>query len=261
MFGYRLWRPTTVHAVIFIIHGFGEHGGRYQSFALALAEQGVFVAAPDLWGHGRSGGRRGDLGEIHDCIEHLMRLAYDVFLPSSGRTDYVVFGHSFGGLVAIQWALGSPPHLRRAVIQSPLLEEGFPIPRWKKAAAAVLAHLRPQTPFPMNLDLDALSRDPTVAPAYRADPLVQNSMSARTYRSIVRSRDDALARAQQLRVPVLLLCGGSDRIISVAAAQRWFQRLTCEKRSATFSGCYHELHHEEVRDEVLRLVCGWTLTR
>ena len=223
-FSYRLWQPPTVRAVLVIVHGFGEHSGRYQSFALSLAEQGVFVAAPDLWGHGRSGGRRGDLGEIVGCVEHLTMLTREVFLPRSGKRDYALLGHSFGGLVAIQWALRNPPNLRRAVIQSPLLEEGFPIPCWKKAAAAVLAHVWPQASFSMNLDLDALSRDPAVAPAYRADPLVHNSMSARSYRSIVRARDDALTRAQHLRVPVLLLCGDSDRIISVGAAQRWFER-------------------------------------
>ena len=258
-FSYRLWHPPRVGAVLIVVHGFGEHSGRYESFARSLAEQSIFVAAPDLWGHGRSGGARGDLGSIADCVQDLWTLTEAVFLPRSGRTAYAVFGHSFGGLVAVQWALRSPSNLQRAVIQSPLIEEAFQIPRWKKAAAAVLASVWPTAPFSMNLDAEALSRDPLIVQAYRTDPLVHNRITARTYRSIVQARDDAFARAPVLRTPVLFLCGTEDRIVSVAAAQRWFDRLAGEKRRVIFSGCYHELHHEAVRDDVLRLVRGWTL--
>lgn len=256
---YRWWQPPAVQALLVIVHGLGEHGGRYQALALPLAERGIMVAAPDLWGHGRSGGARGDLGEVADCVRHFQEMTARVLLPASGRTAYSLFGHSFGGLAALRWALDAPEGLHRLVLQSPLLEVGFPIPRWKRTSAAVLAGWWPAFPFSTRLEPEALSRDQAVVEAYRNDPLVHTSLSARTYRSMTRTRDDLMARAGMLRIPVLMLSGGADRIVSVDAAQRWLALVNCEKRSVRFPDCYHELHHEPVRDEVIRLTGEWIL--
>jgi alpha-beta hydrolase superfamily lysophospholipase len=253
---YRLWRPQDVHHLVVILHGFGEHGGRYLEVGARLAEQGIGVVAPDLIGHGRSDGQRGDL-DVRQCVEALARLTDSVWLSEFTLKHYAVFGHSFGGLVAIQWALEAPSGLHRLVLQAPLLEAGFHIPHWKVAAARVFALLWPTWPLSTGLDAGALSRDPGVVEAYVADPLVHRVMSARTYAALVRAWDDAVMRAEQLHVPTLFLCGLADRIISVEAAHRWFDRLLCEKRRMTFPGCYHELHHEPVRDEALRAVADW----
>jgi alpha-beta hydrolase superfamily lysophospholipase len=226
-----------------------------------LASEGITVAAPDLIGHGASEGRRGDVGDVVQCAREIGLLADQLLRPQTGHARYALFGHSFGGLVAIMLALQRPEGLSRLVVQSPLLEVGFPIPRWKAALARALARWWPACPCPMNLDERFLSRDPAVGQAYRHDPLVHNVMSAGSYRSILQAGCDAVERAGTLGVPTLLLCGGADRIISVAAARRWFDRLQCEKRCVEFSGAYHELHHEGVRDEVLRLVRDWTLGR
>ena len=109
----------------------------------------------------------------------------------------------------------------------------------------------------MNLDLSHLCRDPAEIQAYREDRLVHNRMTAGTYHAIIRLRDDVFAGARGVQVPALLLCGGEDRIISLAAARLWYSRLAGEKRRVEFPGCFHELHHEPVRDEVVRLVADW----
>jgi len=242
-----------------VIHGFGEHGGRYEAFGRALAGQGICVAVPDLWGHGRSSGRRGDIISVARCVDDCRKLAEAVFMPLAGQHQYALFGHSFGGLAAIRWALEAPPALRRLIIQSPLIEVGFPLPWWKVFAARLLARSWPTCSFNMNLEVSALSHNPEVVNAYRTDPLVHNAMSARSYTAFLAARDDALQRAYALRTPVLLFCGAADRIISVSQAQRWFDRLTCEKRQVMFPGSYHELHHEAVSGEVLRLTGEWVL--
>ena len=260
-FSYRLWKPTSPRVLLILIHGFGEHSGRYQPFAQALAEQGICVAAPDLWGHGRSGGKRGDIANLTQCVTELLTLTTEVFLPASSQTQYALFGHSFGGLAALQWALDHPPNLRCVVAQSPLLEVGFPIPSWKRVTAVWLARCWPTYSLSMNLDVGALSHDPSVVDAYRADPLVHNAMSTGTYRSILQTKDLMFAHAGEFQVPMLLLCGAEDRIISIPEAQRWFEQLTCEKRIVMFPGCYHELHHEPVRDEVIQLVREWVLNK
>ena len=267
---YRLWQPSSPRAFLLIIHGFGEHGGRYASMGHTLAAEGICVAAPDLCGHGRSSGRRGDVGDVACCAKQVGLLADHAFGSQAGdapraygpggpEARYTVFGHSFGGLVAIALALQQPATLCRLVLQSPFLEAGFPLPRWKTSAAMLLARWWPTCSFSMNLDAAMLSHDPDVVQAYRADPLVHNRMSARSYRSILQASDDAFRRAHELQVPLLMLNGDADRIASVEAARRWFALVPGKKRSTTFPGAYHELHHEPIRDEALRLLCDWTL--
>lgn len=258
-YAYRVWEPEAARALVVLVHGFGEHAGRYDPFATALAQQGICVAAPDLWGHGRSGGLRGDLPSLKRLVQHLAALAQAAFLPQASLSQYALFGHSFGGLVAIHWALAQPTAATRLVVQSPLLEVGFPIPWWEALSAACCAVLWPRCAFSMNLDVHRLSHDPTVVQAYQDDPLVHHWMTARAYRETLRGRDEALAQAATVRQPVLLLCGGEDRIVSVEAAERWLVRVPGPTRYVKFPHAYHELHHEDVKADVLRLVSEWVL--
>ena len=254
---YRLWWPERVRALMVLLHGFGEHSGRYAPFTQQLARQGIAVAAPDLWGHGRSDGARGDFQHPAAYLKAVRALTETVWLPESRQTAYSLFGHSFGGLLAIAWATNDPARLHRVVAQSPLLEVGFPIPRWKTLAAEWVAAHWPRIPFSMDMDLSGLCRDPVEIQAYRDDRLVHNRMTAGTYFAIIRLRNDVFAGVRGVRVPVLLLCGKADRIVSLAAARLWFSRLPGEKQRVDFPDCYHELHHETVRDEVVRLVADW----
>lgn len=256
---YRMWRPASVRAALILLHGFGEHGGRYDAFASSLAARGIWVAAPDLPGHGRSDGRRGHLPQPAVCLQQLMTMTNNIFLPASGLARYALFGHSFGGLLAILWAMQNPPGLQRVIVQSPLLEVGFPIPPWKTAAARALAGWWPTAAFSTNLDPEALSHDPAVVQGYRADPLVHRVMTARTYCAILQAKAQALDGTAAVRRPALLLTGGADRIVSVEAAQRWFDRLSGEKQQVAFPDAYHELHHEPAREDVVRLVSDWVL--
>lgn len=240
-----------------VVHGFGEHAGRYDAFATELAHRGICVVAPDLWAHGRSGGARGDIGEIRACMEQLRAMAQAAFLPLAGCKDFSVFGHSFGGLLAILWAIERPEHMRRLIVQSPLLETGFEIPWWVRQAALVLARCWPSFCFSMRFDGGALTHDVVVAQAYAKDPLVHQRMSARTYRWVLCARDDVLATTSRLTVPVLMLHAGADRIISTGAARGWFERVRCKKDEAFFPDAYHELHHEPIRDEAARRICAW----
>jgi alpha-beta hydrolase superfamily lysophospholipase len=257
---YRLWRPVAPRALLVIVHGFAEHGGRYAVLAQMLADHGICVGVPDLWGHGRSGGSRGGLGELADCIRDLDGLTRSVFLPHAGRERYAVLGHSFGGLAAVVWALRAPATFRRLIVQSPLIDVASPLPPWKTTFAWSLAGWWPACPFHLDLDVSALSHDPEVVEAYRRDPLVHNAMSAGTYRSLKRWQREVMARPADVHAAVLLLCGAEDRVVSIEAARRWFDGLTGEKRSVVFPGGFHELHHEPVRDEVARLIAEWVLS-
>ncbi|MBI4343805.1 MAG: alpha/beta fold hydrolase [Candidatus Omnitrophica bacterium] len=253
----RLLIPEPSQALLILVHGFGDHGGRHLGMARWLAQQGLAVAVPDLPGHGRSEGPRGHLPSLAACVEGLSLAARQRWMADAGQPRFSIFGHSFGGLVAASWVLRRPESLHRAVLQAPLFEAGFPIPGWKRAAAAALGRWWPSARLSVGLDPQYLSHDPAVVEAYRRDPLVQHAMSAGTYRDMLQTRDEALAQAPQVRVPVLLLCAGDDRVVSTPAAQRWFAGLRGEKRVQLFPGAYHELHHEPVREQAWKLVKEW----
>lgn len=254
---YRLWEPLQCHALVIIIHGFGEHSGRYAALAQALAQHGLGVACPDLWGHGRSDGRRGDIGSFAQYLEDLDALTSQVFLARFSQRPVAVFGHSFGGLVAIHWALRSPDLLRCLILQSPLLEVGFPVPKWKERLIGFLGRLWQGFPLPIGLDPVWLSHDATVVQQYRQDPLVHSRISARGHRALQGAMRQALDQAKDVSLPTLLLYGGADRVVSVKACQAFFERLACEKRAVDFPDCYHELHHEAVQPRVVELVSEW----
>lgn len=256
---YRIWRPAAARTLLVIIHGFAEHGGRYAPFAESLAARGICVAAPDLWAHGRSGGERGDLGDPADTVHDLQALTVAVFMPQTGFNRFSVYGHSFGGLLAALWGMAGDPAPRRLVVQSPLFEVAFELPWWKTVPATLLSAFWSTFRFEIDLDAGALSRNPAVTEAYRKDPLVYRAMSAGTYSALLRRRDEAMAGAGRLRVPALLLLAEEDRVVSVEAARRWFAQVPGEKRVVEFPDCYHELHHEPVREEVVRLVADWVL--
>lgn len=256
---YRLWRPETPRSLLVVVHGYGEHGGRYAEFAASLVQQRLAVAVPDLWGHGRSGGPRGGLGRLEDSLRDLEALTEQVFLAGSDGARYAVFGHSFGALLAVLLASRQPPRLERLVVQSPIFGLGFAVPWWRAAAAWCAGVCWPTLRLPTGLPTDALCRDPDIVAAYRRDPLVHAAMSAGTYQDMRRGMAQALAQAGRLRVPVLLVQGGADRIISAERVTRWFDALECEKQRVIFPDGSHELHHEPVRFELARLIGDWVL--
>ena len=255
---YRLWAVPGSRNLIVIIHGFGEHGGRYIELAAALAEKGFSVVVPDLLNHGLSSGKRGDISDVPTCVSILRQFTEAHILPSVKQASYTLYGHSFGGMVAIRWAMNAPKQLNRLIVQSPLIKVGFQIPAWKEFLGLSLADVLPGFSLSMNLDTSALSHDAEVVRAYQADPLVHNKMSARCYRSIVNTRDAILAHPEQVKLPTLLLCGLSDRIISIATARMWFNQLTCNKRIVEFPDAYNELHHEQlIRQRVIDELSSW----
>ena len=109
----------------------------------------------------------------------------------------------------------------------------------------------------MDLDVSALSHDQAVVRDYHADRLVHNRMSARIYHQLLAAAEQVLDRPLEVQVPTLLLYGEADRIVSIETANRWFHALSCQKRLVSFPGTYHELHHEDVCGEVVRLTREW----
>lgn len=254
---YRLYQPSASQGLVLIIHGFGEHGGRYDAFAQGLAQRSLSVACPDLRGHGRSAGQRGDVAQWADYLDDLDTLTERVFLPATQHDRYVLFGHSAGGLLALLRAIRGSPAQRALIIQSPLLAVGYPVPSWKLALAQWLAQGLPRLSVPIGLNPSWLSHDPDAVQRYRDDPLVHDRITLRGYAALQAAMREAHDGAHRVNIPTLMLCGSEDRVISLSACRATFDRLICEKHLVAFEGCYHELHFESVHAQVIQKTAEW----
>jgi len=254
---YRIWSQATSRILLVIVHGFGEHGGRYDSLARRLVEHDMAVACPDLWGHGRSSGRRGDIDRIDLMADDLTALTRDLVLAQAGTERVAVFGHSFGGLVAAEWVLRSSDAYACVVLQSPLFGVGFPVPRWKERLSGIARVFCPMLSLSIGLDPTWLSHDPLIVQRYRQDPLVHHHISLRGYAALQQTIQHVCAHASELATPTLVLYGAEDRVISIQACKDIAERMTCEKRVVAFPGSYHELHHEAVREDVVKQIVQW----
>lgn len=258
---YRLWHASPAHALLVLVHGFGEHGGRYEELAEAFARHGLSTACLDLWGHGRSSGSRGDIERFEAYLEDLDGFLDQPAVRGARASERpALLGHSFGGLLAVHWALRHPEAIRCLILQSPLLGVGFPVPAWKERLADGVRRVVPRLGFPMGLDPAWLSRDPEVGVRYRQDPFVHHRITARAYAAMREAMREAMTRAPQLEVPTLILSGTGDRVVSLQACQEFVGRLRAPKRVMTFVGAYHELHHESVHSEVVDAVLQWVRT-
>lgn len=254
----RQWRqPEVAHRWTFVMsHGLGEHSGRYQRFAEWFTAQGATIYALDHRGHGRSGGRRGDAPSLKALLDDLDMVVLRARQESAG--PLVLFGHSFGGLLAIAYALDRPDRLDRAVFSAPLLLVKAKVPAWKRAAARVLPTIAPRLSMSNEVDANLLSHDATIAVAYRSDPLVHNRLSAGMYGDTIAHGEEFIARAPELRVPFLLLQGQDDLIVDPVGSKRFFARATAPDRAfCIYPGMYHEVFNELDHEKVFVDIESW----
>jgi lysophospholipase len=241
---------------VLLVHGMAEHSGRYQHVAEVLCGLGLRVRAYDQRGHGASGGARmvadhpdaylDDLAEIHDAA---MRAWNE--LP-------ILLGHSMGGLVAARFATARVRPVRALVLSSPAL--ALRLSPAMLTLHRVLLTLAPRLRVPNPIDARMLSHDPQVVARYRADPLVQTTITAGVLESFIRGMAQAQADAPRLEAPMLMLVGGADRVVDPAGSRSFFDHVPAELRDEVwFDQGYHEIFNEAepLRSEVLAALTGW----
>ena len=260
----RIWAPDEApKAALCLVHGLGEHSGRYDRLAMRLKERGYAVFAIDLRGHGLSEGRRGHAKNytvLMDDIFQLMETAKEQY-PG---TPVFLYGHSLGGNLVIHYALRRLPKLAGVIATSPLLRTAMRPPAWKIKLLKIAYRLLPIFSVSAGLDLDALSRDDRIVQAYREDPLVHDRVSARLALDMLRYGRWNMARAADFPCPLLLMHGSEDRITSARASREFALRVGDLCTFKLWKGFFHELHHDPEQDDVLTYVIDWisnTLSR
>lgn len=255
------WRPQAeTRGVVALVHGLGEHIGRYRHVAEALNAAGFALIGFDLPGHGRSGGTRGHAGfdQILDDIDHLLQ---EAALRYPGLPRFL-YGHSLGGALVLYYSLKRRPELQGVIASAPGLAPGVPVAPSKLFLAKVLARLAPTVTMDNGLDLTYLSTDAAVIQAYKDDPLVHPKISARLGHDLLTTGDWILAHAGEFPLPLLLSQGAGDRIVSVSFNTQFARALPPEKVTfKLWEGLYHEAHNEPEQQHVLTYMVKWLNTQ
>ena len=249
--------------VVQVVHGLGEHLGRYAHVAAALNAQGWHVAGHDLRGHGRSTGQRGGLADSHAFLADVAAVQ-DEFRGQWPDGPLVLLGHSLGGLIAARFAVEAlapmPAPWSRSlaglVLSSPALDPGMN--GMQKFLLAVLGPLAPRLALSNGLKPDWICRDPAVVKAYVADPLVHDRVTPRLVRFIVDAGVLVQSRAAQWRTPTLLMWAGADRCVAPSGSAALAQTAPAALLTAkVYPGLSHEIFNEPEQAEVLGQLNQW----
>jgi acylglycerol lipase len=256
----RAWCAESPRALIAIVHGLGEHSGRYAALAEPLVQAHYTVVALDLPGHGEAAGPRGDIAswdQLRDQIVPAMFTASSGLPGQPMQLPHVLLGHSMGGLIALDYALAHGRSLIAVVASAPALRGAMP-PWWKLALANVARITTPAAGFPHGLDESGMSRDREVIALRASDPLVHDRISPRLYFAMTEAQQRVMREARRLQVPALLIQGASDRVVDpkgalefCGAAPHGMTRLVTLKEGA------HENFNDLGRVEAIRDLIAW----
>ena len=247
----QLYPAPESKAAVIIVHGMGEHSGRYERTVVPrLIENSIGVIAYDQFGHGINAGKKGHnpgYESVLDCVDQAIEKAE---LEFPGKPIFL-YGHSMGGNVVVNYALRRPGRISGVIATSPFLRLAFEPPAWKVSLGKVLGGIWPSLTMANEIDPAPLSRIEEEVEAY-----------CRAYSIEFMSRGEwALEHAGGLKVPMLLLHGTADRLTDWKASQEFAGKAGSIVEFLRVEGGFHELHHDLEKDMMLEKVVGWIRER
>ncbi len=246
----RDWAPDgEARAHIVIVHGMGEHSGRYEDFGDSLARAGFHVRSFDLIGAGGTGGQRWYVEEwsrFHDQIEVHLRWARDQGKP------VVLIGFSLGGTLSLGYVLDGRPAPDLMVLSAPALDGGA---GWQRAVAPLAARVAPKLGLPNPWKGSHLSRDPEVGEKYYSDPLVHTRSTLRFGSLFLAAMEDCNQRLNGLKVPTLVVHGGEDRLVPTESSADLGGLGNVDRK--VYASLRHEVINEPEGPAVVADIVAW----
>jgi alpha-beta hydrolase superfamily lysophospholipase len=233
------WPLAAANSTVLLVHGLGEHAGRYAHVADWLNLQGHAVRAYDHYGHGHSSGPRGGLQREAQLMEHLAEMLAALRAERAPGHRVTVLGHSLGGLVvsaSVARGLVVPDGV---VLSAPAL--AVDMAAWQRAVVGWLPALWPNLTLSNGLQPQYLSHDAAVVQAYLDDPLVHDRICARLGAFVASEGEHVLAQAPLWKVPTLLLYAGQDRLVNPRGSRAF---AAVAPTNVVASHCFEPLYHE-----------------
>ncbi len=260
---YGSARPPRGH--VLIVHGLGEHGGRYAELALYLNEFGFDVWAPDLPAHGLTQ-VTSRLHSLQDLIDQISEWK-DQWLGENRRFEqpWFLVGHSMGALLSLGWILRGKrseterPFAERAFLSAPPLGLKLIVPNWKKQISKKLRDLTPDLKIPNGIVPDFLTQDSAVVGLFREDPLTHSFATPRYFESQLEVADMVLSRPRDIEIPVFLAAGGADPVVDSQVVETYYRSLSTHKKWMGIPMGRHEILNEINREGLYQAVASWFL--
>jgi len=254
----QAWEPDAPpRAVVALVHGLGEHCGRYAHVAAAFNQAGYALMAFDLRGHGQSTGQRGYTPSYEALMQDIDRFLAEVEQRFPGRPCFL-YGHSLGGGLVLNYVLRRRPTLAGVIATGPGLRSPLEEQTFKVTMARLLSGLLPTLTMHSGLPAEALAHDPQVVQTYTADPLVHDLATPRLAVEGFAAGHWALEHAAEFpAIPLLLMHGGADSICYPAGTREFAGKVPGDCTLEIWEGLYHEIHNEPEQDEVLGYVVDW----
>jgi alpha-beta hydrolase superfamily lysophospholipase len=253
----QAWLPAAApRAVVALVHGFGEHGGRYTYLADALTAAGYTLSTFDHRGHGHSPGLRGHVERWDDFLADI-GASLGVARAFAPNKPLFLFGHSMGGLLALNYAIRSPEGLQGVIASAPLLAPPN-VAAWMNTVSSLLSRVKPDFSLDTGLKPEVISRDPDEIKRYRDDPYVHGRASARFGTELRSAQAWTQAHAGELRIPLLLYHGTADPLVPIGGSRTFFGNVkVADKQWIEWPDGYHESHNDLHRGDVFAAVVEW----
>ncbi len=250
-------RDSGLKGIISLIHGMGEHSGRYDRWAGLFVRAGYGVLAADLPGHGKTEGRKAYVKNYKVLLNHV-----DLTLEKSGElfpgVPRILYGHSMGGNIAINYVIAREAPIRALIASSPWLRLTFRLSPLELASGKLINGLLPRVRFKRKgTNTENLSHDPDHWADVRDDPLNHGLITGRYFWIIHRQGEYAMGQANRIKLPFLLMHGGGDRITSPGASEAFGANAGDGTVLKIWDGLYHELHNEFEYSDIAGYVIGW----
>lgn len=259
-------RKGTCYTAL-LIHGLGEHAGRYNNLYHHFVPRGYEFFAPDLRGHGLSEGKRGHIFSFDEFTRDIDYLRQKIGSAKPGTCTLeggadLLIGHSMGGLIALRYALDHQDEFRAVIVTGPLLDIAVKVPAWQESMGKIMSKIAPKFTMGNGLDPNGLSRNPAVVKAYIDDPLVHDRVSARWFTEITATMDYVHANAGKLKIPILIMHGSADSLAGPKGSEKFIANCgSADKELKIYDGAFHELYNETNYREVLDYLEAWLKKR
>jgi alpha-beta hydrolase superfamily lysophospholipase len=254
---YQQWLPDTQpKAMIAIVHGLGEHTGRYADFANYFTSNGFGILGIDTYGHGKTEGKKGHADSMEAYMTQIATLIEETKKMSQGKPIFL-YGHSMGGNLVLNYLFRYKSDIQGLIASAPAVKPGFTPPAIKVLIGRIGKVIAPSFTQPNGLDLEGLSHDPAIKAAYVADPLVHNQLSGVVGIGILDWGQWLLKNAKKSSIPVLFIHGSDDKITCFESSKQLASQLEGDVTFKAFEGMKHEMHNEINKKDALDYLAKW----
>jgi alpha-beta hydrolase superfamily lysophospholipase len=254
---FQCWETDqNPKAVIALVHGLGEHSGRYDHWANMLNQAGYNVLANDLRGHGKSAGQRGHVSSFDDYLKDV-----DLLLDEAGKRfqgmPVFLYGHSLGGIICVDYVLRRKPKLTGVVISALSIRTSLQEQKIKIILSKLLGSIIPKGSLSSGLVPATISRDSKVVERYVNDPLVHHEVTFGWGKSALETIDWINEHSQEWSLPVLFMHGEKDALGYAEGTREFASKINVDCTVKIWPGLFHEVHNEPEKGEVFKFLLGW----